>query len=146
MPYKFSYDRTKTKINGLDDRRRKLTDNEREEIKQLYGTISQRKLAKKYGVSRRLIIFIGRPETYKRNLYSRARRGGSQQYYDKFKHKNYMKIHRNYKKDLFDEEALHEGRTMGKLKQKCPLCKEWFVSDNGNRKYCYTCSPKTEWR
>jgi hypothetical protein len=27
-------------------------------------------------------------------------------------------------------------------KQRCPLCKKWFICKNGNRDYCYTCSPK----
>ena len=65
MPYKF--DTEKKKIGRDNDKRFKLTQDEREEIKELYGSMPQRTLAKKYGVSRRLITFISCPEKYKQN-------------------------------------------------------------------------------
>ena len=140
MPYKHEYSEPKKEITQFDDRRRKLTDEQREEIKKLYGTISQRKLAKMFGVSRRLIIFIGCPEKYKKNLEDRANRGGSKIYYDCDKHTKAIRKHRHHKHNLDKNNKLVEK--MCRVKQKCPLCKEWFVSDNGNRKYCYDCSPK----
>ncbi|HKL23368.1 MAG TPA: helix-turn-helix domain-containing protein [Candidatus Nanoarchaeia archaeon] len=140
MPYKHEYSEPKQKITETYDRRRKLTDKQREEIKELYGKISQRKLAKKYGVSRRTIIWIGCPEKYKKNLEDRAKRGGSKIYYDCEKHKKAMKKHRKHKHELDKNNKLVEK--MCEVKQKCPLCKEWFVSNNGNRKYCFNCSPK----
>jgi len=140
MPYKHEYSEPKKEITQYDDRRRKLTDEQREEIKKLYGTISQRKLARMFGVSRRLIIFIGCPEKYKKNLEDRANRGGSKIYYVPEKHKKAMKKHRRHKHKLDVDKKLVDK--MCKVKQKCPLCKEWFVSNNGNRKYCYECSPK----
>jgi hypothetical protein len=30
---------------------------------------------------------------------------------------------------------------MNKTKVRCPICKEWFISANGNGKYCNNCRP-----
>jgi DNA-binding XRE family transcriptional regulator len=104
MPYKFETE--KLKIPKEHDRRRKLTVNDRLEIKRLYGKLSQRKLARLYGVSRRTITFIGCPEKNAQNLKKRAERGGSKIYYDNKKNNEYMKTHRAYKKELYDEHKL----------------------------------------
>jgi transposase len=85
------------------DRRVKLTDTQREEIKANRDGLSQRKLAKIYGVSRRTIQFILHPEKLEQNLQRRAERGGTKQYYDKEKQRKYMKAHRDYKKKLYLE-------------------------------------------
>lgn len=60
MPYKSE----KIKLSPTQDRRRKLTDEQKEEIKRLYATglIGQRPLAKQFGVSRSLIQIIVNPE------------------------------------------------------------------------------------
>lgn len=60
MPYKSE----KIKLSATQDRRRKLTDEQKEEIKKLYATglIGQRPLAKQFGVSRSLIQIIVNPE------------------------------------------------------------------------------------
>lgn len=65
MPYKSE----KIKLNEAQDRRKKLTDKQREEIRRKYSTglYSQRTLAKEYNVSRRLITFILDDEKQKRN-------------------------------------------------------------------------------
>jgi hypothetical protein len=141
MPYKFD---TEKKIVGeKHDKRRKLTDEQRTEIKNLYGIISQRKLALKFGVSRRLIIFIGCPEKYIKNLKDRADRGGTSQYYHPDTQKVYMQKHRQHKKQLNQKGLLEQGgNKVCNHKQKCKLCREWFVNENGNRIYCYECSPK----
>ena len=97
MPYKH----IEMLIPETKDRRCKLTKAERAEIKELYGTISQRKLAKMFGVSRRLIIFIGCPEKHAENLRQRAERGGSKAYYDKDKWREQMKRHRKHKQKLY---------------------------------------------
>ena len=104
MPYKHKF----YKIKREDDRRIKLTDVEREEIRTLYGTISQRKLARIYGVSRRLIQFIGDPEKHEKNLVARRKRGGSKFYYDKDKHREYTKDHRHHKQKLYLEDCLEK--------------------------------------
>ena len=83
------------------DRRRKLTDNQQDEIVALKGTMSQRECARKFNVSRRTIQFIWDPDKHKHNLQCRQERGGSRQYYTKEKNREYMKRHRHYKQDLF---------------------------------------------
>jgi IS30 family transposase len=103
MPYKFATD--KKKIPRELDKRVKLTDSEREEIKFLYGKVSQRQLAKKYNVSRRLIIFIGCPEKLERarELYKERRK--DKRYYNTELHKKYMKTHRR-RKQLIKEKLI----------------------------------------
>jgi transposase len=95
MPYKFEY--KKIPIPKDKDRRRKLTDEQKTEIKALYGKVSQRKLASIYGVSRRTIQFIGDPEKHKENLQRRQERGGSMAYYDKDYNTSRVREHRRYK-------------------------------------------------
>jgi len=99
MPYKFETD--KKKIERKYDHRVKLTDKERKEIKRLYNKFSQRELATKFKVSRRLIIFIGCPEKYERarELYKERRK--DQRYYKKSKHTKAMKKCREHRKLLF---------------------------------------------
>jgi len=103
MPHKWEKDHIH--LPRAKDRRVKLTDEERKEIFELYGTISQRKLAAMYGVSRRLIIFIGCPEKHARNLECRKKRGGWRQYYTTAKNTKTIKEHRQYKTKVL---AQHE--------------------------------------
>lgn len=105
MPYKFEG----TPINNpKHDKRVKLTDEQREDIRVEYGlgTISQRGLEKKYGVSRRLIQFILSPEKAEKAKKDFAERQKDGRYYDKDKHKDYVKKHRNHKKDLVEKGLL----------------------------------------
>ena len=85
------------------DRRIKLTPEDKVEIKELYKLPkwSQRGLAKKYGVSRRLIQFVLNPQMLEENKKRRAERGGSKQYYKKDTWKKVMREHRNYKQKLY---------------------------------------------
>src|SRR4030065_2459986 len=69
------------------DRRYKLTDRQRVEIFENKQGLSQRKLAKLYGVSRRLITFVLFPERYALNREQRKEAGRGQKYYDKEKHR-----------------------------------------------------------
>ena len=105
MPYKCAT----LKIPENYDARCKLTRIERDEIKELYGTISQRKLAKIYGVSRRLITFIGDPEKHAENLRRRDERGGSAAYYDRKTHTMAMMKHRRRKQKLYKSGFLKEN-------------------------------------
>ena len=99
MPYKCE---KLIKLQGTNkDRRRKLTDQQIDEINALKGTISQRECAKRFNVSRRTIQFIWDPDKHKRNLQCRQERGGSMQYYKKEKHREYIKRHRHYKQELY---------------------------------------------
>ena len=99
MPYKSE----KIKIVSTEyDRRRKLTDEDKKEIKELVG-MSIRGIARMYGVDKRLIQFILYPERHEKNLADRREKGGSMQYYDKEKHTESMRKHRHYKQQLFLE-------------------------------------------
>jgi transposase len=63
---------------------------------------SQRKLAKEFNVSRRLITYIQDPKKKERNLLMRKQRGGSQIYYDKEYNTAKMREYRRYKVDLLN--------------------------------------------
>ncbi len=100
MPYKSE----KIKLPKQYDKRIKLTDKQREEIKEKYmtGLYSQRDLAAEYKVSRRLITFILNPEKYEisKEQFKERRKDGrykpdSKEWNDK------MKEHRRYKQGLF---------------------------------------------
>lgn len=94
------------------DRRVKLTQEEKDEIFQLYqiGDTSQRKLATQFGVSRRSIQFILDPDKLVENKKRREERGGTARYYDKESHAKSMKEHRDYKKQLFQEGKITEDK------------------------------------
>lgn len=101
----------KFRVGKKHDKRRKLTDEEREEIKHLYATgdkenYSQRKLAKMFGVSRRLITFIVDPEKLKADRERLKERGGSKIYYDKEKQKKYMRNHRKHIRNIIAENTI----------------------------------------
>jgi len=97
MPYKSE----EIKIAGTKhDRRIKLTPEQKEEIYQNKLGLSQRALAKEYGVSRRTIQFILDPEKLKENIKRRKERGGTMQYYNSSEWAKTKKEHRKYKQDL----------------------------------------------
>lgn len=87
------------------DRRVKLTDNDKLTIVEEYkaGSISINALARKYGVSKRLIQFTLFPERREKakKLFAERQRDG--RYYDKDKHREYTKKHRDYKKELLNK-------------------------------------------
>lgn len=88
------------------DKRVKLLAHQKLEIFNNKEGLSQRKLAKLYGVSRRTIQFILDPEKLKRNKEARELLGGSKAYYDKEKHTKAMKVHRDYKRELLDKNLI----------------------------------------
>lgn len=100
MPYKTE----KKKLNSqFMDKRVKLLDCQKEMV--VYWTdqgMSQRNLSKMFGVSRRTIQFIQSPKKLEENKQRRAERGGSKAYYDKDKHKEYMKKHRRRKHEILN--------------------------------------------
>jgi hypothetical protein len=106
MPYKSE----KIPVGKKLDKRIKLTDEQRERIREEYATglISQRGLAEKYGVSRRLIQFTLDDEKKERAKKQFAERQKTGRYYDKDKHKEYMKIHRRRKHELYKEGKIGE--------------------------------------
>lgn len=90
------------------DRRVKLTDDDKELIKWLREEeeLSYQKLADRFGVSKRTIIFIVKPETLVQSNLKRAERGGSKIYYDKEKQRVAIADHRAYKKELNNKGLL----------------------------------------
>lgn len=87
------------------DKRVKLTEVDKENIVKEYesGEISINGLARKYNVNKRLIQFILFPKRQEkaRELYKERRKDG--RYYDKEKHRESTKKHRDYKKELFEK-------------------------------------------
>lgn len=99
MPYKIETD--KIKLPRHLDRRVKLTDEQREEIKELHKRwISQRALARQFKVSRRLISFIVHPEKLERarELYKERRKDW--RYYDREKHTKQIRETRRYRQSV----------------------------------------------
>lgn len=91
---------------GLQDRRRRLTDKQREEIRELYakGEIGTRRLAAMFGVSRSLVMLIVSPERaqavrdrFKAHWRDYARRRG------KAYHAASVRNTRNYKYKIYKE-------------------------------------------
>ena len=106
MPYKFEYQHLK--MQKQDDKRIKLTDDDKEEIRKIYaeGIISQRQLAQMYNVSHRCIQFVLDPEKLKRNQEQRIERGKDGRYYQKDAQREYIRNYRHRKKELCDEGKL----------------------------------------
>lgn len=105
MPYKCE------KIKIVDtafDRRVKLTPEDKlliQQIREDEGT-SYQKLANRFKVSKRLIIFVCKPETLAANYKARVDRGGSKIYYDRETHVTTMRKHRRYKQGLYLKGAI----------------------------------------
>lgn len=91
MPYRT--DRMTVAQCGLPDRRRKLTEEQKCEIRQSSG-ISLRKLAAQYGVDKRTIQFVLYPE---RLVAARANRNW-RDFHDKAKFNKSVRIYRHYKR------------------------------------------------
>ena len=104
------------KIDGLHipkkyDRRVRLSDEEKKEIREAYATggTSYNKLATEFGVSKRTIYWVVNPDKQRENYELRKARGGSKQYYEKDKHTQSMRNHREYKNELLKEGKLDES-------------------------------------
>lgn len=105
MPFKFE----KIPINNEKlDKRVKLSEEDKENIIKEYATglISQRGLAEKYGVSRRLIQFTLSPEKLEKAKKQFTERQKNGNYYNKDKHREYVKKHRQHKKELYEKGLL----------------------------------------
>lgn len=101
MPSKL--EKQKIKLPRALDYRIKLSDGEREEIRKLYPQLSQRELAKKFKVSRSLIVFTLDKEKHRQNLLRRKEKGGSRKYYSREKHAKYMRKYRRSKKKRMEK-------------------------------------------
>ena len=95
---------TSKKLSPDQDRRIKLNDKQREEIRKKYttGMYSQRNLAEEYGVSRRLITFILDPDKAKKNAEQLKQRRADGRYKPtKEEWAAIMREHRQYKQELY---------------------------------------------
>ena len=108
MPYKSE----KIKLHGLQDRRKKLTDEQKEEIKELYGTglYSLNNLAKRFEVSKKTVLLIVNKESeerakqYRKEHWKEWQRTGKE-------HNEAIKNTRRYKHKLYVEGKLIEDET-----------------------------------
>ena len=105
MPYKSE----KIKLKGLQDRRKKLTDEQREEIKQLYGTgcYSLNGLAKRFDVSKKTILLIVNSDSAEK-----AKQYRKEHWHEwratKEEHREAIKKTRKYKHELHKNGELKE--------------------------------------
>ena len=98
MPYKSE----KLKLSETQDRRRKLTDDQKEEIKRIYaeGKCGTRPLAKQFGVSRKTIQLIVNPEI-KQRQHDYVANNWRKYRPTKEKWAETMKEYRRYKQELY---------------------------------------------
>ena len=105
MPYKSE----KMKLKGLQDRRKRLTDEQRNEIKKLYGTglYSLNDLARRFNVSKKSILLIvnkdsaERARQYRKDHWKEWQRKGEE-------HNEAIKKTRKYKHELYKYGELKE--------------------------------------
>ena len=105
MPYKSE----KIKLKGLQDRRKRLTDEQRNEIKNLYGTgfYSLNDLAKRFCVSKKTILLIvnsdsaERAKQYRKEHWRDWQRTGEE-------HNQAIMNTRKYKQRLYKDGELKE--------------------------------------
>lgn len=109
MPYKSE----KIKLSKEQDRRIKLTEEQRQSIKNEYasGLVSQRELARKYNVSRRLISFVldeKKAEIVAQQLKERRKDGRYKP--PKEEWAAIIREHRRYKQKLYKDGKLLEDK------------------------------------
>lgn len=105
MPYKS--EKPGQYIQPTDDKRRKLTEEQRQQIREQRELgASQRQLAAHFGVSRRLITFILDPEKEAAAKAAFAERRKDGRYYDPEKHTEQIREHRKHKHKLYTEGKL----------------------------------------
>ena len=110
MPYASE----KIKLSKEQDRRIKLYDEQREEIRDKYnsGLYSKRCLASEYHVSRRLIDFVVDDEKRKKCAEQfKERRSDGRYKQSKEERNKTMREHRKYKHDLYIEGKLKEEKS-----------------------------------
>lgn len=105
MPYKSE----KIKLQGLQDRRKRLTDEQRHEIKALYGTghYSLNDLAKKFCVSKKTVLLIVNKDSEEKAKQYRKEHWKEWQG-TKEEHREAIKKTRKYKHSLMLKGELKE--------------------------------------
>lgn len=103
MPHKF--ERLHIKLPRHLDRRVKLTDEQRGQIRELGSSVSGRKLAKMFNVSRATVRYVLDPQVYEAcRAYHKSRQTWLHNY-DRKKHTETIKRHRAYKKAALENAA-----------------------------------------
>jgi hypothetical protein len=108
MPYKSE----KIKIEHTQhDKRIRLSEAQKQAIKKEYATglATHRSLAEKYRVDRKTIYNILNHDKYLKQLEDNKINKHSQKYYNKDKHKDYIKTHRQYKQKLYVNKLIGES-------------------------------------
>lgn len=105
MPYKSE----KIKLKGLQDRRKKLTDEQREEIRSLYGTgcYSLNGLAKRFEVSKKTILLIVNNDSAEKAKQYR-KENWKEWKGTKEEHREAIKKTRRYKHQLYKDGKLKD--------------------------------------
>jgi len=103
MPYKSE----KIKLSPEQDRRRKLRDDQRKEIRRLYltGYYSLQQLANEYGVSKKTILLIVNPDSKKKNDHH-IKCNWKKYQQSKEKRAKTQREHRHYKQKLYKSGLL----------------------------------------
>lgn len=104
----------KIKLPENLDRRRKLTEAQKDEIRHKYGTgfYSLNGLAKEYGVSKKLILITVNPETARKNK-ERIKEHWRDYAPTKQERAAIMREHRDYKKQLLRNGEISEDKENG---------------------------------
>lgn len=105
MPYKSE----KLHLSSTQDRRKKLTDEQKQQIRELYSTglYSQRNLANEFGVSKSTITIIVNPDRAAK-VNQRIKDHWQEYRPDKKTWAQIMKEHRHYKHKLYLKGELKE--------------------------------------
>ena len=96
----------KARVEGTQfDRRVKLKNDQKAEIRWIREEeqLSYSKIAKKFGVSKRLIIFICKPEKMLKCKEQFKERRKDRRYYDRESHKKAIKDLRDWKEELYKQ-------------------------------------------
>jgi predicted DNA-binding protein YlxM (UPF0122 family) len=112
MPYKSE----KIRLNEVQDRRKRLTTEQRKEIEELYATgcYSLNDLAKQYDVSKKTILLIVNKESaekakqYRKEHWREWQRKGEE-------HAEAIRNTRRYKQELYLKGELAEDKTENKM-------------------------------
>lgn len=107
MPYKSE----KIRLSPSQDRRRKLTDEQKEQIRELYetGLVSQRELARQFNVNRSTIQIIVNPNRAAK-VKRRIKEHWKDYRPDKEAWSETMREHRHYKQELYLKGELKEDK------------------------------------
>ena len=86
----------------------KLSEEDKKQIVEIRKNtgLSYQKIGNQFGVSKKRIIQICNPEIEKREKEQMKERQKDGRYYNKEKHKIYMKNHRRYKQELYNNNLL----------------------------------------